>query len=200
MIFRNSRGRFEIRKRCGFLLAVVSAAVFLLASCHKPESDSALEIFQAGARVPAFQLARLDGSAAGAGIFAGKTTLLNFWATWCTTCVAEMPALERLHLKLQDQGFQVVGISVDAADKTAEVEEFVRRNSITFPVLRDPGFSTPRRFATTGFPESFFIDASGRFLSFADPLAHQAGVRVISDRPWDSEDYINAVRKLLPPK
>jgi peroxiredoxin len=183
-----------------FLLILV-----LVAACKEgapPASSPAAaaagdDVLKPGGPVPALVLHDLDGKERSLSEFKGKTVLVNFWATWCNPCVAEMPALERLHQTLKDKGFLVVAVSVDTAQQKPKVVDFVREKGLTFPVLVDLNFKSATALGVSGFPETFFLDREGKFRSFTDPVAKKAAVRVISDRPWDSPQYIAAVSELL---
>jgi peroxiredoxin len=67
----------------------------------------------------------------------GKVVLVNFWATWCVPCAAELPHLQRLYEAYADQGFVVLAISMDGPESVAEVVPRARRYGLTFPVLLD---------------------------------------------------------------
>jgi peroxiredoxin len=67
----------------------------------------------------------------------GKVVLVNFWATWCVPCAAELPHLQRLYEAYGDQGFVVLAISMDGPESVAEVVPRARRYGLTFPVLLD---------------------------------------------------------------
>jgi len=188
---------------------VVGLILFSLCSCESSstvsgKSSGRADVLEVGNEAPALSLPDLDGNVRSLADFKGKTVLLNFWATWCLPCVAEMPALERVHQLLKEQGLEVVAISVDG-DRT-KVKDFVQKNGLSFTVLHDPGFKTPPKFGVSGFPETIFVDSQGRIISFEDPeakgsgrLAVIANVRVVADRPWDSAEYLLQLKKLLPP-
>jgi peroxiredoxin len=81
-----------------------------------------------------------------------QVVLLNFWATWCVPCAAELPHLERLYGDHKAEGFVVLGISMDGPETVADVGPFVRRHGLSFPVLLDEetrvvGKYNPRRSA-----------------------------------------------------
>lgn len=151
----------------------------------------------AGKQAVNFSLKDLSGKENTLADFRGKLTLLNFWATWCVLCVAEMPALQRLHKMFESQGFQVLAINVDPAESEATVRKFLSDRGISFPVLLDPQMSLPEQYGLTGFPESFFIGPDLKFIGVVDPDSMRQGVRLISDRPWDSPVYVELVRSLL---
>ena len=89
----------------------------------------------------------------------GQVVLLNFWASWCEPCVAEMPSLEQLHRALRPRGLYVLAVSVD--ENKQAYEEFIRRNRLTFATYRDPQKKIAARYGTFKFPESYLIDRNG---------------------------------------
>jgi peroxiredoxin len=78
--------------------------------------------------------------------------LLNFWATWCVPCAAELPHLQRMYDENKERGFVVLGISMDGPESVANVGPHARRYGITFPILLDEetrvvGIYNPKRSA-----------------------------------------------------
>ena len=67
----------------------------------------------------------------------GKVVLINFWATWCQPCQAEMPHLQAIYDEFKDQGFEILSISIDEARDASKVKPLIRRGKYTFPVLLD---------------------------------------------------------------
>ncbi len=163
-------------------------------SLQSEESD---DPHSAGKQAVNFSLMGLDGKEKTLADLRGKLTLLNFWATWCVPCVAEMPALQRLHKTLESEGFQVVAINVDPAESGETVKKFLSDRGISFPVLLDPTLSLPEQYGITGFPESFFISPDLKFISVIDPESKEPAVRLLSDRPWDSPVYVELVKSLI---
>ena len=187
--------RLVFKRAFSLLLVVVVASVI---GCkeevsRRPSGDA----FAPGAPAPVFELESLSGKRQSLGDFKGKVVLLNFWATWCAPCVAEMPALERLQQVLREEGLVIVSINHDSPDARAEVERFARERGLSFEILLDPDLSLPPKYGITGFPESFFVGLDGTFLEFSDPSTKEQEVRIVSDRPWDSPAFVAEVRKLL---
>ncbi|MGI5863281.1 MAG: peroxiredoxin family protein [Myxococcales bacterium] len=114
-----------------------------------------------------FTLNTVDGRKVSLSDHLGRdVVLINFWATWCTPCVYEMPHLQALYEKHKDEGFIVLGVAMDGPETIASVAPFVRRHSIGFPVLLDEetravSLYNPQRAA----PFNVLIDRSGRVVS-----------------------------------
>ncbi len=117
-----------------------------------------------GAPAPDFTLRDLDGRNVTLSDRLGKDViLLNFWATWCVPCGAEMPHLEKLWQENKDKGFVIYSIAMDGPETIAQVGPYARRYGITFPVLLDEetrvvGVYNPKRTA----PISILIDRKGQ--------------------------------------
>ncbi len=93
----------------------------------------------------------------------GKHLLVNFWATWCPPCVAEMPELVALQAELGPQNFQIIGIGIDSP---ANIREFAEKHQITYPLLIGGMAATElaRQFGNTsgGLPFTVLIGADGQ--------------------------------------
>jgi len=118
-------------------VAAVAAAVVALAGCASSAGSVARASTVAGAKASDFTLRDLDGNEVHLSDFAGKVVLLDFWATWCVPCAAELPQLETLYEQRQADGFVVVGIDMDGPESVAQVVPFARRYNLTFPTLLD---------------------------------------------------------------
>jgi cytochrome c biogenesis protein CcmG, thiol:disulfide interchange protein DsbE len=111
--------------------------------------------------VPRYSYVALDGAPVDADSLRGRVVLVNFWATWCLPCRAEMPALESMYQRHREAGFVIVGLAVDQA-ATDKVAAFVRERGITYPIVH-VGREAERAFGgVRGYPTSFLLDRSGR--------------------------------------
>lgn len=89
----------------------------------------------------------------------GQVVILNFWATWCKPCEAEMPDLEVFQNENQGKA-RVIAVGADARETPEKMAEFVQRMNLTFSVVNDQG-AAAERFRIIGVPTSFFIDQNG---------------------------------------
>jgi peroxiredoxin len=89
----------------------------------------------------------------------GKVVYLDFWASWCGSCRVSLPLLSELRSDLSKNGFEVVGVNVDAQPKDGI--KFLEKFPVSFPVLSDPKGETPELYRLKGMPTSYLIDKEG---------------------------------------
>ena len=117
--------------------------------------------------------------------FKGKVLLVNFWATWCAPCIKEMPSLDRLKSKV-DENFDVIAISVDR-DGVEKVTDFFNENKISnLEKFFDIKNSLAKEMNLYGVPTSFFINKEG------DLIGYYHG-----DMEWDNDTVINFINYLI---
>jgi cytochrome c biogenesis protein CcmG/thiol:disulfide interchange protein DsbE len=120
-----------------------------------PSGSQALEV---GEQAPDLRLATLGGDTLSIRDLRGKVVLVDFWATWCGPCVAEMPALQRLYEEMASDGVEIVGISVDR--NRALVPPFVERLGLKFPILYG-GLGDQALYKVVALPTLFVVDQEG---------------------------------------
>ena len=102
----------------------------------------------------------LNGNPVKLSDYLGKIVVLNFWATWCPPCRAEMPGLEAFYQEYRDQG--VVVLAVNVSDSAADIIAFAREYGLTFPILRDSQREGIRTYKVQALPTTFFLDRQGQ--------------------------------------
>ena len=119
----------------------------------------------------------------------GRVVLLNFWATWCPPCRAEMPAMNALYQEYREKGFAILAISSDTRGKEV-VAPFVERLGLTFPVLLDPRNGVGTQLGVQMLPTSYLLDKHGRVVGVELGAQdwNKAAVRQLLDRLLAEEE------------
>ena len=138
-----------------------------------------------GEPLPPFTLPDLDGDPWSLEAARGNVVVVNFWATWCPPCVAEMPALERLQKTFAGQPLQVIAVNV--GDEPYDIALFLRQLPVDLTILLDGEGRTSRAWKVRGLPTTVIVDAGGT-------IHHH----VTGQREWDSPEIVATLRDLLP--
>ena len=112
-----------------------------------------------GAAAVGFELKTLDGRPVRLEKFRGRPLIMNFFASWCDPCHEEMPLINALASKADENGYAVLGVAIQ--DRRAWVMEFAREAGVVFPVALDRNRKVQRAYRVLGPPTTFFIDAQG---------------------------------------
>lgn len=112
-----------------------------------------------GHPAPPFTLPTLAGDELVLADLAGQPVVLNFWASWCGPCRAEMPELQRLHDRLGEAGVAVVGVNQGETPQAAAA--FLESLGLSFPVALDQRTGVSRQYLVNSLPTTFFIDRDG---------------------------------------
>ena len=160
LLLFGKRFRKIIRIGCAVILVVVSAwyCVFYI----PVQMQRALTQVSNGA-APPFMLQPISHGPVPTGATPGKILVLDFFATWCSPCMAELPELERVRADLQtnhDIEFVLVGTD-KGGDTPDRVRAFAQRRHISVPVAFDPEQATMHAFGLNGFPKLVVIDRTG---------------------------------------
>ncbi len=149
-----------------------------------------------GTTIPDFELPRLDGSGSVTKAdLVGSPVVINFWASWCLPCREEAELLERTHREYRDDG--VVFLGVNMKDTDFDAQAFVDEFDITYPVVRDVDEELARALGVSGIPETFFIDADGRFVGTASGQERGQTQGTVVLGPVTEEDLITNIEILL---
>ncbi len=123
--------------------------------------ENTLEVAMTGFLAPDFTLTALDGSTVQLSSLRGKPVIVNFWATWCPPCRAEMPELEEVWQKYKRGDLMLLG--VNQGENAATVNRFKQQIvDFSFPVLLDTRREVGSLYGVRAMPTTFFIDAAGR--------------------------------------
>ncbi len=141
------------------ILAIILSLVLLLAGCSAGSEPLTPSMARVGEPAPDFKLENLDGQSVSLSDLRGKPILLNFWATWCPPCRAEMPFLQQIYEEWSDKG--LVLLAIDIGEGPSQIKEFLEANNLSLPVLLDSNKSVAQKYNITAIPTTFFIDKDG---------------------------------------
>lgn len=114
----------------------------------------------------------------------GKVVVVNFWATWCAPCKAELPSMDRLYRDLDDQGLAMLAIAV--GDSVKAIQRFQARAKLSIPLIPDETKQLADIWAVGPVPITYVLDKHGKI-----------AMRVIGDFDWQSDEIVDPIRALL---
>jgi cytochrome c biogenesis protein CcmG, thiol:disulfide interchange protein DsbE len=120
----------------------------------------------------AFEL--FDGTSARLADYRGSLLLVNFWASWCPPCVAEMPDLETVHRELRDE---VAFLGINTQDDGDAAAELAERTGVTYDLALDPAGDLFRAFGVFGMPSTFLVSADGEIVDRHTGILTEAEIR-----------------------
>lgn len=112
---------------------------------------------------PDFSRRDLAGHVLHLGDYRGKLVLLNFWASWCSPCLQEMPAFSAWQQHYGAQGLQVIGVSMD--DEAAPVRRLLTGHPVSYPIIMGDARLGEAFGGVLGLPQSYLIDSQGRIIA-----------------------------------
>jgi thiol-disulfide isomerase/thioredoxin len=183
---QNQRSRLPLI--VGFCLASAFLPVACGASGGSPQEGKVIRLVRNPDAAPEFKLDGLDGKPLSLAAARGKVVLLNFWATWCGPCRAEIPDLIALQQKYRDQ-LQIIGLTVDD-DDAAMIKEVVAETRINYPVAMTSPEVRMQYGGIAALPTSFVLDAQGRVVQkhegLRDPALYETEIRALLGLPIDA--------------
>ena len=106
-----------------------------------------------------FQVTDLSGEPLSLSQYRGQVVLLDFWATWCPPCIAEMPNVKRTYAKYKNHKFEIIGISLDRS--TAPLEAYIASEGLTWRQYWDSSVRISNMYNVRAIPSTFLIDGAG---------------------------------------
>ncbi|MBM7552418.1 thiol-disulfide oxidoreductase ResA [Thalassobacillus pellis] len=149
------------RKRLIFRSAVLVLLLGLVAFAVIGNLSKDNAVVAEGEEAPNFQLKQFgtNGKTMSLEDLEGKGVMLNFWATYCKPCEAEMPYMQKLYPKYKDKGVEIVGVNLDATKMI--VNKFIDEYDLTFPNLHDEGGQVMDLYNVGQIPSTYFINEDG---------------------------------------
>lgn len=140
-----------------------------------------------GGKTPALALPDLEGHEHTLAEFKGKVVVVNFWATWCDPCRAEMPSMQKMADKFGADKLVVLGVNYQ--EGAPRIQRFLAQNPVQFTILMDRDGTVTKKWITRVFPTSMIIGPDGR-------VRHV----VVGEYEWDGPAMDALITRLLPKK
>jgi thiol-disulfide isomerase/thioredoxin len=156
---------------------------FALAALFAGTLFTAPAALKVGNTLPDLAGFKLEGTLPGS--LKGKVVILDFWASWCGPCAESFPVMDELQKKYQDQGLVILAVSVD--EKAGKMEAFLKKNPVSFTVVRDANQKLVATAEPETMPTSFVIDRTGK-VRFLHNGFHGSATR---------KEYIEQIESLL---
>lgn len=150
-----------VRKKVQYLIILILAAAIGYAVVQHFFSSPESAVL--GETAPSFSLQDLDGETVQLSDYKGKGVLLNFWATWCTPCVNELPLL--------NEAYKITGVdmvAINVGEEAQDVQKFVDRYDLVFPIALDSDMQIRQTYGVVGLPVTLLVDADGVLISRHD--------------------------------
>ena len=136
-----------------------------------------------GGTAPEFAITTDHGRRITPTSFGGKVLVLNFWATWCSPCIQEIPSLDQFQKKFSGTGVVVVAVSIDK--NSQKYKSFLEHVHVSFDTVRDPSADVSAQYGTFQYPETYIIKDGRIMRKFAEA------------ENWMSDDITHYVQSLL---
>jgi cytochrome c biogenesis protein CcmG, thiol:disulfide interchange protein DsbE len=167
------------------LLILAAAAILLAGIILRHPSTANKEHARQLQPAPDFSLSDLSGQKLALSTYRGKVVLLDFWATWCDPCKAEIPHFVEMQNGYGAQGLQVIGISMDDDEQLAR--DFRQQYKMNYPVAMGNPQLAEQYGGILGLPITFTIDREGRIVSrhigATDPSVFEAEIEKLLSTP-----------------
>ncbi|NQU17047.1 MAG: TlpA family protein disulfide reductase [Candidatus Saganbacteria bacterium] len=164
------------------LLIALGMAAYTMGT--KSGQGGKINMIEESKQAPEFTLTDLEGNSVALSSFKGKVVFLNFWATWCPPCRAEMPSMQKLNDLMKEKDFVI--LAVDVGERKAGVSSFVLKNKYTFKVLLDSDHEVSTDYKVAGIPTTLILNKEGKIV-----------LREVGSRNWATADIIAKIEELL---
>ena len=172
--------RFQSKLKLALKLSIVIMIIFHSSLLFAEQSLTSLSEPQPA---PNFTLLDMDGVKHQLSDYKGQPIIINFWATWCPPCRAEMPSMERAWNKIKDEGIAMLAINVGEDEDT--VFTFLGDYPANFTILLDQSGVVSEQWPVLGLPTTFIISPDGQLV-----------YRAIGGREWDDKQLLDQIRQI----
>jgi thiol-disulfide isomerase/thioredoxin len=147
-------------------------------------TEAGLPVLREAVPLTDFILPLTDGTNLETGKFRGKVVFLNFWATWCGPCRAEMPSMETLYGRFKDRGLEILAVNIRETPR--QVTAFMKQWGLTFPAVLDSQGTVGSAYGVMAIPTTYIINREGGIIA-----------RVVGSLNWDNPKLFSAFEALL---
>ena len=181
----NNDGESTVKKYIGLVIITLLIGILIWENSmstneKRPLNKATNEESSRVVKATDFTLQALDQQQYSLSDSQGKWTIVNFWASWCEPCKMEAPHLQRLYEEYHDQ-LEILAVNITKKDTRKDVQEFVNRNELTFPVLFDEQGDVSMMYGAFTIPTTIFIDEKGNIKhEFVGPMEESFIIDLLS--------------------
>ena len=179
------RNLFKVLIPVVVILGLVIAGLSLIKSRIGAQSPTIPQEVAVGSVLPDFTMDTFQGKPVQASQLTSKITLINFWATWCSACMTEMPSIVKLRGAYHDRGFEVAAVNVDENPETV-LPPTLKRLAITFPIFLDHNGHLSELFDVHAIPLTVIMDKNRKVLMMES-----------GEEDWDGPEFRAKLEKWL---
>jgi len=169
--------------QAGIIFILLNSLTFFATAADESTPQALFQSPKAIIKAPVLSLPNLQEEIENLSDYEGKVILLHFWATWCSSCLEELPELQTLWEKLQDKGLVVIAV---AEDSWEAVRDYLKTKHFTFPIWIDQYGKGLRDYKIKGFPATYLIGREGNLQGLA-----------LGSRQWMDSSIFKEVDSLL---
>jgi peroxiredoxin len=162
------------------LTTLFASLLFLTTALAAGSQGSGLSKLKNNPTAPNFVLPDKSGKLYSLADYKGKVVVINFWASWCPPCVAEMPSLQSAADELAKHDIPLLGIGV--GESRDSVLRFLDKMPLRFPLLLDSKTEVMQRWSVPSLPTTIVVDAKGKIVLLA-----------LGEREWDSPEILQQI-------
>lgn len=174
--------RFLLFFSCVAVFCLFNTAVFALGAGGGVSQVTRARV---GSVAPDFTLEDVNGKSVSLSQYKGKVVVLNFWATWCPPCRAEIPSMEKLNNIMKGKDFVILAVNIEE-DGRDRVKAFLEQNAHSFPVLVNGGDVGEQKYGVFQYPETFILRPDGVVVE-----------KVIGMIDWSSPKVVSLINFLI---
>ena len=167
----------------GLLRSSLLPALVLFAAVSPGAAEDGWVPQEQRVRAPRLVLSDIPGARRQLSQFDGKVVVVNFWATWCVPCQAEMPEFSRVYDAYRDRGVEFLGAANEPRSSRPKVQDFIKRFEVRFPVWLEASEENMKAFGVgAGLPGTVIVDSQGRIAARIAGVTDGAHISQLLDR------------------